>query len=204
MTYIDVIETSHRSPIEELDGKSTASGSSVQEQLTQMSKDLSSLWRHLSKPVPPSQTADDVEAAVRKLNMLLSGISGAKDVAKAQAVTSLEVRAELKDFLTLGFDWDGHGAKAISPKACVHAWRFLRAPLRQLPEFEPYPEPDGSVGLEYHKENKSLYLSFAADRQIAYVLVVRKSGAEEVHRGRGVIAGKVIPVSIRRILDAVA
>ena len=198
MTYADPIEieTSRRIPVEELDEKSTASGSSVQEKLKKVSKDLNPLWRHYLG------TEVAFEAAVREMiNKLLSGISGAQDIDEPWLD---EPRAELKEFLTLGSDWDGHGAKATSPRACVHAWRFLRALPNQIRGFEPYPEPDGRVGFEYHKNNKSLYLSFDADGDIAYVVVFRKPGGEEVHRGRGVKAGKVIPASIRRILNAVA
>lgn len=122
-------------------------------------------------------------------------------------VSSLDdLRAELDEFANLDPNWDGHGAAPISRAACEYAWRFLQELPEEKRNFEPYPEPDGSVGFECHKDNKSsMYLSFSPVGEIAYVAVFKyESGAEEVHRGSGLRAGSEIPSRIRELIDDIA
>lgn len=120
-------------------------------------------------------------------------------------VSELETfRRELDEIGALGSDWDGHDAAQISGNACRHALEFFEALPADLRQFEPYPEPDGSVGLEYHRDNTfSLYLSFSPEGELSYVAVFRDpKGGEEVHRGSGIKATDELPDALRVFLGA--
>lgn len=122
-----------------------------------------------------------------------------------QETTLQNIRRELDELIALGPDWDGHGALQIVREASDYAFAFAQALPPEMKNVAPFAETDGSVGLEYHKDNKfSLYLSFSPQGEIAYVAVFRDpDGSEEVHRGHGIKASDKIPVTIGRILDAV-
>ncbi|MFV1977551.1 MAG: hypothetical protein ACC651_17560, partial [Candidatus Scalindua sp.] len=54
---------------------------------------------------------------------------------------------ELQELSQYESDWDGHGGRAISKRACEHAESFVSMMENKASFFEPYPDPDGSVGL---------------------------------------------------------
>lgn len=81
-------------------------------------------------------------------------------------------------------NWDGSGASAVMPEAIRHAKRFLISLNRAYDQFEPFAHPNGSVGLEAHKQGRSAYLVVSSEDTYTYVI---KSGAT-VHRGTGVKA----------------
>ncbi|MGH8470763.1 MAG: hypothetical protein ACREVY_17920 [Gammaproteobacteria bacterium] len=100
---------------------------------------------------------------------------------------SAAVKDEIEAFSTLVPDWDGHGAKPVSRQAIAHAVRFVQSVPQYTSNFEPFPDPNGNVGIEAHIRDKTLYLNFASSGEIAYLL---KAG-RQIHRGRGVDPDKI-------------
>ena len=112
---------------------------------------------------------------------------------------------KLADMLALQGDWDGHGASSISPEAGKLAERFMKQLPATISDCDIYPEPDGSVGWECHKDNDfSLYLSFSPEEEIAYVAVYRHDGPEEVHRGKGIKMVDRLPEVLQRFIYELA
>jgi hypothetical protein len=113
----------------------------------------------------------------------------------------IDAEAELDEIQTLAVDWDGHGASQIAPEACQTALAFLRVLPKQPREMAIYPEPDGNVGVEWHRGKKfSMYMSFEKDGTFAYVAVFRRE-QEEVHRGFGVKMTRTLPDRIKSFVD---
>lgn len=84
--------------------------------------------------------------------------------------------------------------------SCDVAQAFLRAlPLSYI-DFEAYPEPDGSMGLEYHHRLFSMYVSCLPSGTMSYVAVFRSRSGEEIHRGDGIIMKQVAPTQIVKLL----
>lgn len=100
-------------------------------------------------------------------------------------------------------DWDGHGGERASTEALRRASQFIERMAGSLLTVEPYPEPDGGVGLEYHSdEHFSLYISFPPSGEAAYVAVLRRGGGkEEIHRGNGIASTTQLTAIINRILE---
>jgi len=94
---------------------------------------------------------------------------------------------KLIEIAKLKAGWDGYNAEPISADAIRHAIAFVRSLGMQGSLFEPFPDPDGSVGLEGHKNNKSVYLNFSSLGAIAYVI----KGGNSIHRGHDVNAETV-------------
>ena len=46
-------------------------------------------------------------------------------------------------------NWDGYGAKALSPAAYEHAWAFLQTLPTTTPVPDVVPEPDGEIAFEW-------------------------------------------------------
>lgn len=113
------------------------------------------------------------------------------------------LHCELHSLQGLPADWDGHGAARISVQSCRDAAWFIDEFAGELRGLEVYPEPDGSVGAEWHDGTaRSLYLSFSGECEVAYVAVLRGSNAkEQVHRGSAVKLPKGMQ-AIRTLLDA--
>lgn len=110
------------------------------------------------------------------------------------------IRHQLEEFSSLEEGWDGHGAKSLSQIACDSALTFLELLGSKAALFEPYPEPDGSVGLEYHDADRgSIHLSFSPTGDLAYVA----ARGTEVHGGRGVRMEKEIPPALKPFLDGI-
>lgn len=86
-------------------------------------------------------------------------------------------------------DWDSRGAEPISREAIRFAKIFV---LSVDSAFEPFAHPNGSVGLEGHKGQKSAHLIVSPEGRFAYVL--RADGG--VHRGNNIDADLM-----RQILD---
>ncbi len=107
---------------------------------------------------------------------------------------------ELQELSQYESDWDGHGGRAISKRACEHAESFVSMMENKASFFEPYPDPDGSVGLEFHGNGaKSMYFNFSAEGELTYLVVLGK----EVHRGHGVHVTDSIPAAVRIFIDAI-
>jgi hypothetical protein len=110
------------------------------------------------------------------------------------------IHKELHELSQYESDWDGHGSRAISKRACEHAESFARMMGNKASFFEPYPDPDGSVGLEYHDNGTtSMYFNFSADGELTYLVIL----GTEVHRGHGVHVTDSIPAALRTFIDAV-
>jgi hypothetical protein len=99
----------------------------------------------------------------------------------------------IQEFSRLKSNWDGYGAEPIQSESIRHAVEFLKANADLGLSYEPYPDPDGSVGLEGQKGPNVLYLNFAPSGEIAYLLKIGSA----VHRGHGADAH-----AIRKISDA--
>lgn len=113
---------------------------------------------------------------------------------RAWGVETEQLKASVRDLLNLKRGWDGEDAEPISPHSIEHACAFIDALGSRSKDFEPFPDPDGLVGLEAHKKDKVAYLSFYEDGLIAYVFRAN----EAVHRGN-----KSKPDAVIRVLNAV-
>jgi hypothetical protein len=102
------------------------------------------------------------------------------------------IKFDLEEMSHLQANWDGYDADAISTEAVRFASEFIDILGTEALFFEPYADPDGSVGLEGHKDDRSIYLSFSPERKIAYVAKI--GGA--VHRGHSAD----VP-TIKKLLD---
>lgn len=81
-------------------------------------------------------------------------------------------------------NWDGQGAEPVSKEAITKAEAFLASLGQVASTFEPFADPDGSVGLEGHKNTKAAYMTISPNGEIAYVF----RDGETVHRGKDVDA----------------
>lgn len=102
------------------------------------------------------------------------------------------IKSDLEEMSHLQANWDGYDADAVSTEAVRFASEFIDIVGTEALFFEPYADPDGSVGLEGHKDDRSIYLSFSPERKIAYVAKI--GGA--VHRGHSAD----VP-TIKKLLD---
>lgn len=94
-----------------------------------------------------------------------------------------ELFKELDELLLLEQNWDGHNALPISKIPHSQAYKFLNSIGQKAAFFEPFPLPNGGIGLEIHIEKDyELLLSFSPESEIAYVVALNT----EVHRGRGI------------------
>ena len=82
----------------------------------------------------------------------------------------------------LGHNWDGQGAEPVSRAALDHAKDFVASIAALGSVFEPFAHPNGSVGLEAHKADKSAFMIVSPKDRFAYVLRV----GDTVHRGNDV------------------
>jgi len=113
---------------------------------------------------------------------------------KAWGDETEQLKASVTDLLNLQRGWDGEDADPIDPRSAEHACAFIDALGERSKDFEPFPDPNGLVGLEAHKEGKAAYLSFFHDGLMAYVFRVGNA----VHRGN-----KANPDVVKRVLNAV-
>lgn len=91
----------------------------------------------------------------------------------------------------LGANWDGQGAEPVSRKAIEHAQAFLALLGPQGKAFEPFADPDGSVGLEARKGSGAVaYIVVSESGRFAYVL---RKGAR-THRGSEVEQADVLKI----------
>ena len=99
----------------------------------------------------------------------------------------------INDIKALGYHWDGRAALPVSPQAIATAQTLLAQFGANAKMFEPFADPDGSLGLEAHKGQKSLYVVASPEGTFAYVL----RDGQTVHRG-----SKVDLENMRRISSA--
>jgi hypothetical protein len=100
--------------------------------------------------------------------------------------------AALSELESLPVDWDGQGAERVSRDAIRNAQLFLASLEGTADTFEPFADPDGSVGLEGHKGERSAYLVISPAGAISYVI---REG-DKVNRGADVDVS-----TMRRLLD---
>lgn len=84
-------------------------------------------------------------------------------------------------------DWDANGAHSISRDAIDHARCFLESLSSIDTPFTPFAYPDGSVGLESHKNRNAAYILVSSADRFTYVLRI----GDAVHRGDDVEASKM-------------
>ena len=113
---------------------------------------------------------------------------------KAWGVETENLKASVCDLLILEKGWNGDDAEAITIESVEHACAFIDALGPRARLFEPFPDPDGLVGLEARKHDKAAYLSFYKDGLIAYAF----RAGDAIHRGN-----KATPNAVMRVLDAV-
>ncbi|MBF8254725.1 MAG: hypothetical protein HW373_1420 [Deltaproteobacteria bacterium] len=92
--------------------------------------------------------------------------------------------AALKELQSLPANWDGQGAERVSQEAIRNAKLFLASLERTADTFEPFADPDGSIGLEGHKGERSAYVVISPEGAISYV--VREG--DKVNRGADIDA----------------
>lgn len=100
--------------------------------------------------------------------------------------------AALNELESLPTNWDGQGAERVSRHAIRNAKMLLASLEGAADTFEPFADPDGGVGLEGHKRDKSAYLVIAPDGAISYVV---REGAK-ISRGADVDAS-----TMRQLLE---
>jgi len=88
---------------------------------------------------------------------------------------------EILAFKNLQRCWDGEDAEIIAPNAIDSALEFLQSYCGNL-EFDAFPDPDGSVGLQADTSTGRILLGFLGDDTVAYF--IRKG--EEIQRGHGI------------------
>ena len=92
-------------------------------------------------------------------------------------------------------NWDGYGAKALSPAAYEHAWAFLQALPTTAPIPDVVPESDGEIAFEWDCGAwRILSVSIGPTGLLSYAALYGKTskqhGTEKfVDRLPGVIAG---------------
>lgn len=89
-------------------------------------------------------------------------------------------------------NWDGQGAARVSPDAIAAAKAFLGSIGAGAASFEPFADPDGSVGLEGHRKDRSAYVVISHSGTCSYVI----RDDSRVHRGNNVDVE-----TMRRLLD---
>ena len=106
---------------------------------------------------------------------------------------------ELADLLLLEKDWDGFNALPISKKSHLQVNKFLSHIGNIAVFFEPFPLPNGGIGLEIHIEkDNELLLSFSPEEEASYVVASKG----EVHRGTGIKdITKDMPSTVVRFLN---
>lgn len=83
--------------------------------------------------------------------------------------------------------WDGDNASTISPDAIAHAKSFVKHISYLGIDFSPYPDHDGSVGIEAEKPGKEALLVVDEHGLFSYVI----ADGSEVHRGDNISARKM-------------
>jgi hypothetical protein len=173
-----------------------------------LNKEISSAWRELMQrepqrassttsatwaPIAIHGTVGAPPAVIEAMRKLTTGMFAPATGFRTESAQGIDpyvkrLDDELRSFILLGEDWDAQGAEAISVEACEQARRFVTSLPPQFHRFEAYPEPNGNVGLEYHKNGTvSLYLSISGTGEITYVAITRdRTKGEEIHRGHGV------------------
>ena len=85
----------------------------------------------------------------------------------------------IEDIKALGAKWDGRSAAPVSSHAIDAARKLLLQVKDHAEAFEPFADPEGSLGLEAHHDSKSLYILSTPRGDFTYVL----RDGETVHRG---------------------
>ncbi|MDA0739195.1 MAG: hypothetical protein O2999_03955 [Nitrospirae bacterium] len=66
-------------------------------------------------------------------------------------------------------NWDGYDAEPVSIEACKEAAKFLQKLPSTIPLPEIIAEPDGDIGLEWHVNNRNLFvIGFAGKEILSY------------------------------------
>src|SRR4030042_2939942 len=67
-------------------------------------------------------------------------------------------------------NWDGYGAQPLTEDAYYEAKKLLKLlPSYSLPMPEIIPEPDGSIGLEWYKDKRFVYvISVSGNSELTY------------------------------------
>ena len=72
-------------------------------------------------------------------------------------------------------NWDGYNAVPISKSVYLNAKKLLTMLPSSFPEPDILPEPDGSIGLEWHKEpDVSFMISVNSTNELYYAGLVGK------------------------------
>ena len=84
-------------------------------------------------------------------------------------------------------DWDGHGARPVSPAAIVESLLLMRFLPRSASVPEIVAEPSGALGFEWHDDRGSAFVvSVSGTGRINYAAILpggtRKYGAERFSR----------------------
>jgi hypothetical protein len=136
-----------------------------------------------------SQLGEWVKKALRNYQKAILAVDpDAGSFPAARLVTEIESLSQLSQ------DWDTRGARAVDSMASANAESFAWQLGSTARFFEPFADPDGSVGIEGHSGTTEIYLNFAPGGEIAYVVKT----ASGVHRGYGADIG-----FIRRLFDVV-
>jgi|GEM_PF-2892295 len=113
-----------------------------------------------------------------------------ESAAIAEGSTQDSIEQEIRSYAELKKNWDGHGAARISSSSIEHILAFLKVQPHLAEVAEPFPDPNGNVGLEARVGDKVLYLSFAPSGKIAYLV----RDGQAVDRGRGADSAKICNV----------
>ncbi len=90
-----------------------------------------------------------------------------------------KVLEAIDEIRSLEANWDGQNAEPVSIMAIESAKKFLTQLGSAAVSFEPFADPEGGLGLESHKKEKSIYIIASPDSTYTYVL----RDGRAIHRG---------------------
>jgi len=97
-------------------------------------------------------------------------------------ILPLKVVEALDEIGSLEANWDSQNAEPVSNLAIESAKKLLTHLGSEAINYEPFADPEGGLGLESHKEGKSIYIIATSDNTFTYVLRDGKT----IHRGSNV------------------
>lgn len=102
----------------------------------------------------------------------------------------IEISEAIAEIKTFRANWDGQNAEPVSVEAIESAEQLLTQLENSAEFFEPFADPEGGLGLEASKGEKSIYI--IANPYNLYTYVLRCG--ETVHRGSKVSLSNMLMV----------
>jgi hypothetical protein len=73
-------------------------------------------------------------------------------------------------------NWDGYGAKRVSPEVYARAYEFLRMLPSTVPPPDVSPEPDGEIAFEWHVDPSHTFsVSVGQDGRLSFAAILGRN-----------------------------